>query len=1708
MRKQVILLVTTFVFAVALCGAVAAEDNTSTGGEQTYIGSESSSSLTNTPAEQNSTVETNISSSENGNLLPSTLTDNQGRFVFENMSPKTHVIWINNENLPDAFKNPSKTKISLTLDPNSQKKIKIGKLVFSASFKGTSIEGSVFHDLNGNGIKDKNEGLKNIKIIDPEQIHFLVISWSTESAQLAVPMQNIMNDHPEIVFKARTIDQAQSNLSEVPGLIAWADIIYLSNLQQGALSDLLVSLNNTGALNGKVVIAMGSPYFYYPVIRLTNFNGTQFVKPNGTPLTDDEITAIFNGSSRAPNPLTYLQGMEKNYPKMASYLRQKEYYLSNTASPENRERMLIYLLATAFPSLNYTVEAPQIVPTYFLYRNGTLYNDFTDYAKFLNPNKPTVGITAWKATTYERGDTLMIDTLISKLESKGFNVLPLIAQGNPVDGRDIFAGIQKYFLNVNYTVESIITLQSYQLAGNNATAVQQILTDNNILCFKALSTSDDNIDSETWWISQTGLPWASVSNQIALTELHGQIEPIILGASKTSIGSTGLLTLLNYPIDERINKLVARIAAWSQLKHLANNNKKVALIYYSPPGKQNIAESSYLDGPASIMEILNLLADNGYNVNGKPSSTDELLDLMILRGLNVANWAPGEVEKLSKYAILWDVSEYMKWYNKLPEITRKEIEEGPFGYIESLFKGTSNLQNEELKNSLKKWYDSLKTTIPDLNLGNSKEKQALNYVDQAHLALNEIINGKNSWSKFNSAKTGFLNMKVPGLSGWGKAPGNVMTINLNDKSYFIIPGMVFGNIFVGPQPQRGLAGNEEILYHSPVVPPTHQYLAFYAYLQTVYKANAMIDLGRHGTYEWLPGKDTALSGADYPDICVGNMPSLYIYIMDGVGEAMHAKRRGLAVIIDHLTPPLALTEVYGDLATLKTLYNDYLTAGPDQKEDVAKTLKKQAVKLHLDTIIPDWNNLPSDELVEKVGDYIKDLELTMIPLGLNIFGKDWTLDQITALAISMAKQLRLTGSENSTTSPENALSNAFIGSSMSLEDVIAKFYNGTTVDDLIAQMQAKLQRNLTTLEINALEMVASDVNNIKISPARERQMLLNGLNGGFIPPASGNDPIKNPAALPTGGNLYGMDPANIPTQTAWEIGLKMAKDALKAYGKTPEQLGAIIWATDTQINGGVAIAFVLGLMGVEPKYTSGKLSTLEAIPLSTLNRPRVDVLMTTSGIFRETFPQAAILLDRAARVALAASYHSLIAAINQEPTQIRGKLLNALEAAMGTLKAAGMFSPGNDPIDQNYIAKHWLSDTKALIANGINDTDAGKAAISRLFGPSLGNYGTRLPDAIQQSWTWENTEELGELYINSLKYAYTEDNWVCDMESIFTARLKDVEGIYHSRATNLYGVVDVDHNFEYLGGFRMAVETVSGKVPKMFILDQRNPSDPKITDLGTFLNQELQARYLNPTWIKGMMSHGYAGAQEIAKIVSNLKGWQVTSPEVMQDGKIWDDIYNTYLKDQNINQWLSSGNNAYAKISIGGTLLEMAYKGYWKPDDATLRSLANEWAQTTIDSGVACCDCSCGNIAMMKWATQYINPDMLAQFKSVIYAATGNEGFAPATPQNPSEPGQPEQPNQPEQPEPGQPGQPGQPQQPGQQESSAGTAPGEQQVSAASTPGDEGDQSTSHEVNPVNQQNSAQNTGMPIAAIVGVVLIVGLIGVGYFRTSILGFLRR
>ncbi len=1767
-KRQAILLALTLVFALTLCAAVAAEDTGGTAADST-AGSIGASATADSSGFDSESVDTSTASeaADVSSSEPGTTTDSSCLDSSEGSSTVEQTTKDEPTSVPD--------EISQDIESESETETSEDETI-----EETDTEATIQADECVNGL------------VDPR---VLIIHSSSSTKMTNDAAHNIMNlinptqpgyDPDDsstwlVRFDIRTTSQiAEMSPDDLKSLIENADIIICEWIFEPGLSNFKNVINaNPNILKnkpGKIFLALES---YPELTKLSQINGNflfEGVSDSVIGNTDTKNTILYDlKNANFPRLNTY----KTTYPQISDWINAGVYYAAKgTKNYENQYKWALKefteLNGGTWPS-EWDPEPYYVLPKEMLYRDGTIFTSLEEYLTQypLDPLKPTVGIVEYDSPVLA-GNMDHFETTINKLTDKGFNVIPVAGAYSGTIGTqplNIYSAMVKFFSydpddpnhvvttteyeanssKYSYRIDALVSFYYFSLGSGFLDQTNKFLDNMNVPVFRAMSTTK-RTEGE-WLTSDDGLVWSDTYYQIAIPETQGIIEPIFVATTEKELDPVTGAELIHYKaIPDRIDKLTERVKNWVKLnlKYTNNEDKKIALIYYNyPPGKQNIG-ASYLAVPDSIIEILNMLKQEGYTVNNIPQTADELVSMMLERGINVANWAPGILEEMANNpnTILWDAEEYKAWFDSLNSIAKKEIIEGPAGYIEELTKlGVEyGLQkNDETAKtatikSIEKWTQemtSLANTYPE------KSQQAVEQINNMSNALKQIMNGEDAWNSFYEAKNAFMALEIPGLTGWGEAPGNIMTVTRDGKEYIVIPGMYFGNVFIGPEPQRGWEADADKFYHSTVVPPPHCYLAWYAWVNSVFDADAQVHIGRHATYEWLPRKQVALAEFDYSDITIADTPSVYIYIIDGIGEGLQAKRRGLAVIVDHLTPPLTTTTLYGGFLELKEDIEQYQIHNGDAKKPYAEAIRSKVNELNLGTdlgINPD--DLTDEELVETVEDYLRDIQQTLMPYGLHTFGKSWTNEEIALLATVMV-------------SADGGINNP------SLQRLLAQ-ENGWNFDNLTLDQAEQLNNQaqdwvlqLLTGQKTAADLTSNPELQGKLNEAKgyagsiiesfssELNSLIDALNGGYVTPSTGNDPIRNPGAIPTGKNFYGISENLLPTKVAWNLGKKLADMALSQLDSIPEKIAAVVWCVETARDDGTMVSFVLRMLGVEPTWTStGSISNMKATPLATLlsdlnamrasngllpltERPRIDVIVTTSGLFRDLFPRVLINMDRSFRVALAASYNTIVAQYSD--------LKDILDYTLQTLVNAKYTGfKGNDPIEHNYIAKHWIELTQKYVDLGIPANDAGELAITRIFAPPVGDYGAGVNKAIEQSWTWEKRDQVADVYLNRMSHSYSERNWGTTNRALFEDLLSGITTAYHSRSTNLYGVLDNDDYFDYYGGLSMAIEKVNnGVAPNLNVLYYANPANPEVMSLQTFMAREMRTRYFNPEWIKGMMQEGYSGARYMSnKFVSYLWGWQVTNPNIVQDW-MWKEVVDVYFNDKynlGVNEWLSQGNNAYAMISMMGTTLTAAYKindatgkPYWQADKTTIREITNSWKNLIAIRGVACCDCSCGNIAMMEWATQFMNPNMLAQFYKQLYQATKNPMFAPPNPPTPTEPKIPataEEPATPTTPEPGvspaptTPGQPTAPTSPGTEASSASIPPG-MEVSAAEVqvtsagPAKAGQGKKAYEVTKVTPPSSSAG-GIPIWALLGVVLLTGLAILGYFKGSILGFILR
>jgi cobaltochelatase CobN len=771
------------------------------------------------------------------------------------------------------------------------------------------------------------------------------------------------------------------------------------------------------------------------------------------------------------------------------------------------------------------------------------------------------------------------------------------------------------------------------------------------------------------------------------------------------------------------------------------------------------------------------------------------------------------------------------------------------------------------------------------------------------------------------------------IEQWGPAPGDIMVYENESGSYFVIPCIEFGNVILGPQPTRGWEQNEEAMYHNDSLAPHHQYLAYYLWLQHEYETDVIVHFGTHGTQEWLPGKDVALSRYDWPAVMVGDVPVIYPYIMDDVGEGIQAKRRGNALIVDHLTSPLIEAGLYGGYQNISNYINQYndVSITDAVKNESRNLIIQEYAELDLvdalGTESEYLNNTTETQfdvfLENSLEPYLESLEVASMPYGMHVLGEQPPAEQTIGMIRLMLGDdyVDTIGSINNSTNVSTNVSTRL------LEEVLL---NNTSITDAQKQTLGTTNPNVTAY----LEQGAVYYQNI-LDCDQEIPNILRALNGEYIEPDSGNDPIRSPDSLPTGINFYSIDPRTVPGEVEWLAGVKIANQTLELYqenhdGAYPETISFVAFSTELIRNRGVTEAEVLYLLGVEPAWDSNGRIDLEGfsvIPESELGRPRIDILYTASGLYRDMYPEKLEMIDYAVRLAANASNSTY----------------------------------------PNYVKQHSEIIYQQLIAQNYTEEEAKLLSESRVVSRQSGVYGTGLEDAIVASETWDNESKLAELYIDNLDNFYGVNIWDESNTDVFKMILGTVEVAVKSDSTNLLGLMDNDDFVSWFGGLALAVREVSGETPELYVNDFTDPDNLLTEKLSIVLNRELAARYFNPGWIEGMMESGYSGAQEMDRFTEFLWMWEVTTPDTVSDAA-WDKVYETYVLDsQNLGLEEFFDENAYSYQSMTSQLLETARKGYWDASDEVIQNLVSEYIESVAESGVTCCHHTCGNALLNEY---------------------------------------------------------------------------------------------------------------------------------------------
>ncbi|MEM1415537.1 MAG: magnesium chelatase subunit H [Myxococcota bacterium] len=701
---------------------------------------------------------------------------------------------------------------------------------------------------------------------------------------------------------------------------------------------------------------------------------------------------------------------------------------------------------------------------------------------------------------------------------------------------------------------------------------------------------------------------------------------------------------------------------------------------------------------------------------------------------------------------------------------------------------------------------------------------------------------------------------------WGAAPGK----QLSDGRGIFVLGRTFGNVMVGIQPGFGFEGDPMRLLHAKGLAPTHAFAGFYRYLRDGFGADVLLHFGTHGALEFMPGKQVGLSGRCWPDRLIGDLPNVYLYASNNPSEGALAKRRAAATLISYLTPPVTKAGLYKGLQELRESLRRVraLPPGDPERERLLATVQAQAAALDLAPAEPAWTN---DDALPELGAALQELEETLIPCGLHVLGTGMPeparRDYLAAIAdAAPAGPL-----------PETALDAILGGSTPEAALRAAGLPKKGDARPLAAQL----------VETNRL-----------LTENREMDAVLRALRGGFIRPAPGGDLLRNPEVLPTGRNIHGFDPFAIPSAFALEDGAQQAERLLakhrEATGGLPRSVALVLWGADNLKSGGGPIGQALALLGARPRFDPyGRLCGAELLPLDALDRPRIDVLITLSGIFRDLLPLQTRLLAEAA----------LLAAQADEPT------------------------------DRNFVRAH------ALAYQEKTGCDLETAAL-RVFSNAEGAYGANV-NALVDGGTWQDEDELGDAYAERKSFAYGADGKAVQQKALLESVLAGVDLAYQNLESLELGVTTIDHYFDTLGGIGRAArkakrERSQGDAALPVYIGDQTQSEGEVRTLSEQVALESRTRSLNPKWAEEMLKHGAEGVRQIEAQVTNTLGWSATTGQV--DPWVYRELTKTYVLDEAMRKRLAAL-NPKASLKLAGRLLEASERSYWEPDAEMLAAL-------------------------------------------------------------------------------------------------------------------------------------------------------------------------
>ena len=753
---------------------------------------------------------------------------------------------------------------------------------------------------------------------------------------------------------------------------------------------------------------------------------------------------------------------------------------------------------------------------------------------------------------------------------------------------------------------------------------------------------------------------------------------------------------------------------------------------------------------------------------------------------------------------------------------------------------------------------------------------------------------------------------------WGPPPGELYVDRSGDpRGELVLAALRAGNLVLLVQPPRGFGENPVAIYHDPAMPPSHHYLAAYRWLEEGFGAHAVVHLGKHGTLEWLPGKNLGMSAACWADAVLGDLPLIYPFLVNDPGEGTQAKRRAHATIVDHLVPPMTRAETYGDLARLEQLLDEHASLAaldPGKLPAVRAQIWTliQAARLDHDLGLSSRpHDVEFDDFLLHVDGWLCEVKDAQIRDGLHVLGVAPAGAERVGLVLAMLQARQLWSGH--------------AGAMPGLREALGLAEDGSATRTEVDRVERQARTLVEAMELagwrpDAAPAVAADVVGARHEPVErllrfaaaelvprleattdEIDAVLHALDGGHVPAGPSGSPLRGLVnVLPTGRNFYAVDPKAVPSRLAWETGQQLADSLLARYreetGGWPASVGLSVWGTAAMRTSGDDVAEVLALLGVRPVWddVSRRVTGLEVVDLAELDRPRVDVVIRISGFFRDAFPHVVTMLDDAV---------TLVAGLDEDPAA-------------------------------NLVRAHALAD--------LERHDDLRRATTRIFGSPPGAYGAGLLPLLD-SRSWRDDADLAEVYAVWGGHAYGRG-----LEG--RAAREDMEHAYRRIAVAVkntdareHDIADSDDYYQYHGGMVATVRHLTGAAPRAYVGDSTRPEQVRTRSLHEESARVFRSRVVNPRWVQAMRRHGYKGAFELAATVDYLFGWDATTGVVAD--WMYERLTTAYVLDPETREFLERS-NPWALRGITERLLEAVDRGLWEaPEDATLQALRQVYLQ-------------------------------------------------------------------------------------------------------------------------------------------------------------------